>query len=67
MGGREDLQLNMGSKETRGPGNLHIHKVLSLAEVKVAICEQKNSYKNLTGEKTQKPSEQNPLNMLIRG
>jgi hypothetical protein len=62
--------------KARGFGNLHIHKVLSLAEVKAAICEQKNSYTNLTGQQTRKPSEQelghrarppHLINMLIHG
>jgi hypothetical protein len=42
-----DLQLNV---DFEPPGILHISEVLSLTELKVLICEQKNLLTDVAGE-----------------
>jgi hypothetical protein len=51
-----DPQLNMGS----GPHILHITKALSLAELKCAICEQKNLQTDVTLVQIQTPLNECP-------
>jgi hypothetical protein len=61
MVNRRDLQINVDSEPWWGPGILHILKVLSLANVKSSISEQKNLQTDLTGDQTQNPMNERPV------
>jgi hypothetical protein len=51
--GRRDLQFNISFKPWLGPSIFHFPEVLSLAEVKTSVCEQKNQHTDMTCDRIQ--------------
>jgi hypothetical protein len=57
----EDLQFDMESEPWWGSGIFHFPIILSLAELKASVCEQKDLHIDLTKDWVKNPLNKSPV------